>query len=81
MEGNHFILLKKYFTPALIKNKSTMATYHSDKFKEFYQSWIKKVISVSIAPKQTDDGLEKVSLDNISIIEFLFQTNNLPHKA
>lgn len=47
-------------------------TYHSDKFKELYDGRIKKIVSLSIVFECCNNWIKQLSLDDVTVVEFIF---------
>ncbi len=57
-----------------------MMTYKLDKLKHFQDGWIDKVVAALVADKSINDGGKQVALDDVAVVELIFQSHDLPHE-
>ena len=46
-------------------------THHSDKFKQFYNSRVKQIVSLSIFLKRRNNWIKQLALDNVTVVELI----------
>ena len=54
-------------------------TYKFDEFKHFQDGRIEEIVSAVVADESVDHWSEEVALDDVAVVELVFQSNNLPH--
>lgn len=54
--------------------------YHFNELKHLEDCRVKEIVATVVASESIEYGRKKITLDNISIIKFVFQRDNFPHK-
>ena len=55
--------------------------YQFDKFKHFEYGRVEEVVSAVVGDERVDDGGEEVPLDDVAVVELVFERDDLPHEA
>ena len=62
-------------------NEMTGNTHHTNIFKHLNDGRIHEIVARAIFEEGLDDGLKEEISNDVTIVEFIFQTNNPPHEA
>ena len=70
-------------TQAFSRVRSTIRcyTHHSDKLKQFDHRRVKEVVLVAILLECADHCIEKLALDDVTVVELILETQNSPQEA